>query len=139
MKKLLAITAITLLSSHCLATFQHPGSVTIINDSDCEITARARDNAQITLGAGESSSLNTTVYEKDWGYGLWPSSIAPFVTTISVEGGSSKEVKENETVTFNNGDLKGGGRHRGSHKKHRKEKKETAPEEEDDEDQDNER
>jgi hypothetical protein len=104
MKKLLAIAIVSIFSLSCMAG-SHSRTISINNNTDAEVTVRDSDNHTVIVAPHRSASLSIIVTEPHGS--LFPSSLMPHVTTITVtddEGSNSIKIDEHtKAVTINPG------------------------------------
>ena len=94
MKKLLAIVVVSMVSLSCMAG-HHSRRISIKNNTNNTIDVRDRDNNEVSVEPGRSTSLNIRVEEPHGS--LFPSSLMPHVTTLTVtddEGENTIKVDE---------------------------------------------
>lgn len=85
-KKLVALAAISLISLNCMATWHGEDSVTVINNTDGEVSVRA-GSQEITLDAGETGSMKVEFTEREWkGNPFVPSVVQPYGATLTAYG-----------------------------------------------------
>jgi hypothetical protein len=104
MKKLLAVTLISLVSLNCIAG-SHNRTISITNNTDSAVKVRDRDNHETSIKAGRSGSLGIVVHEPHGS--LFPSSLMPHVTVITVtddEGSNSIKIDyHTKSITVEDG------------------------------------
>lgn len=104
MKKLLALSIISLFSLNCMA-WHHKRTIEVNNNTEETIEARDTSNHSVTVEPGRSVSLNIKVKENRGT--LIPSLLMPYVTKITVsddEGSNTIEVDENtQSITVEDG------------------------------------
>lgn len=94
MNKLLVVAMVSLFSASCMAG-EHSRTISITNNTDNEVDVRDSDNHTVTIAPHRSGSLSIIVHEPHGS--LFPSSLMPHVTTITVtddEGSNSIKIDE---------------------------------------------
>lgn len=107
MKKILAVTIVSLFSLHCMAWGnKHHPSISITNNTESTVRVSDSNGKTITVDPQRSTSLRVSVHEQHGSFPI-PSLIMPYVTTITVsddQGDNSIEIDENtRSITIDDG------------------------------------